>query len=109
MRSVNGTVALTKMELYTNQNKMKRLFQHYEGEIKEIEGLILKGLRSLIDDESIKENVILFWMQTEKNWLRIFFTNLLKLILNPTVFNKLINKKRGITPLYNIIFLNQVL
>ncbi len=51
---------------------MKRLFQHYEGEIKEIEGLTLQRLRLLINDESEKEDVILFWVQTDKNWLRIF-------------------------------------
>lgn len=51
---------------------MKRLFQHYEGEVKEIEGLSLKRLRLLIDDESEKENVILFWLQTKNSWLRIF-------------------------------------
>jgi hypothetical protein len=51
---------------------MKRLFQHYIGEIKEIEGLTLKGLRLLIDDESKKENIILLWLQTESSWLRIF-------------------------------------
>ncbi len=33
-----------------------------------------------------------------------FFTNLLKFILNPTVFNKLINKKRGVMPLFLILF-----
>jgi hypothetical protein len=64
------------MELGTNQNfnniRMKRLFQHYIGEIKEIEGLTLKGLRLLIDDESKKENIILLWLQTESSWLRIF-------------------------------------
>ena len=51
---------------------MNRLFQHYEGEIKEIEGLTLKALNSLIDDDSEKENVILLWIETESNWLRIF-------------------------------------
>ena len=34
---------------------MNRLFQHYKGEIKEIEGLTLKTLKSLIDDDSKKE------------------------------------------------------
>ncbi|MFT7545422.1 MAG: hypothetical protein ACI8YO_002209, partial [Gammaproteobacteria bacterium] len=31
---------------------MNRLFQHYEGEIKEIEGLTLNGLNYLIDNDS---------------------------------------------------------
>lgn len=51
---------------------MNRLFQHYEGEIKVIEGLTLKGLKYLNDDESESKNVILFWLSTENKWLRIF-------------------------------------
>ncbi|MFT4662992.1 MAG: hypothetical protein ACI9AT_000825 [Ulvibacter sp.] len=51
---------------------MNRLFQHYEGEIKEIEGLTLNGLNYLIDNDSHKENVFLLWIETENKWLRIF-------------------------------------
>ncbi|MGB1039400.1 MAG: hypothetical protein ACPGVD_00840 [Flavobacteriales bacterium] len=51
---------------------MNRLFQHYEGEIKVIEGLTLKRLKYLNDDESESKNVILFWLETENKWLRIF-------------------------------------
>ena len=29
-------------------------------------------MNSLIDDDSEKENVILLWIETESNWLRIF-------------------------------------
>ena len=44
---------------------MNRLFQHYEGEITSLEGLTLKGLSLLIDDDSEQENIILLWLQTE--------------------------------------------
>ncbi len=53
-------------------NMKNRLFQHYEGEVKEIEGLTLKGLRSLVDSESAIEDVIVLWIRTEHKWLRIF-------------------------------------
>lgn len=51
---------------------MNRLFQHYEGEVKQIQGIKLKGLKSLIYKDSKIENVILFWFKTEDKWLRIF-------------------------------------
>lgn len=51
---------------------MNRLFQNYEGQIKVIEGLTLRGLKYLNDDESENENIILFWLETENKWLRIF-------------------------------------
>lgn len=51
---------------------MERLFQHYEGQVKEIENLILKGLKALVDDNSDGENVILLWLESDKFWLRIF-------------------------------------
>ena len=51
---------------------MNRLFQHYEGEIRKIEGLTLRGLELLINNESGKEDIILIWMQTGNKWLRIF-------------------------------------
>ncbi len=51
---------------------MKRLFQHYQGEIKELNGIRLKGLKCLFDNTSKEDDVILFWLETETNWLRIF-------------------------------------
>ena len=51
---------------------MNRLFQHYKGEVKEIQGLTLKGLKYLVDVESEKNDVLLFWLETENKWLRIF-------------------------------------
>lgn len=51
---------------------MNRIFQHYEGEVPELEGLQTQKLRILIDQEPVIENIILLWIETEKSWLRIF-------------------------------------
>ena len=69
--------------------------------------VVLSGLHQ--GDHSLPMNYFSFPIFYLTKLVKDFFTNLLKFILNPTLFNKLINKKRGITPLLNFIFLNQVL
>ena len=48
---------------------MKRLFQNYKGEVKALNGLILKELCYLKHSD---DDIILLWLRTENSFLRIF-------------------------------------
>lgn len=50
----------------------KRIFQHYKGVIKELDGQKLSGLKAIIDEED--NDVILFWIgvNNDSGWYRIF-------------------------------------
>ncbi|MCH2231785.1 MAG: hypothetical protein MK105_15735 [Crocinitomicaceae bacterium] len=49
---------------------MKRLFQHYEGEIQGLIGKELKNLKSLHDKND--NDVILIWLESGNSWFRVF-------------------------------------
>ena len=49
---------------------MNRIFQHYKGAVDQIIERTIKSVKYLIDDSS--NDVILIWMETDINWLRIF-------------------------------------
>ena len=51
---------------------MDRIFQHYEGEVSDIKGAKLSRLKCLYDDEFEVNDVLLFWIQTDTSWLRIY-------------------------------------
>ena len=48
---------------------MNRLFQHYEGEIKDLMGKQLLNIKCLYDKD--ENDVILVWIQSDKSWFRI--------------------------------------
>jgi len=50
---------------------VKRLFQHYSGEVNALAGLELKSLQLFVDSHN-EEDIILMWVETEMGWLRIF-------------------------------------
>lgn len=52
---------------------IKRLFQHYEGIVKPLEGVVLNEIKYLYDNESEHEDIILVWLKTDSDtWIRIF-------------------------------------
>lgn len=55
---------------------MKRVFQHYKGEIEDLKGLRIQGLLCLYHNEGSNEGVILIWLESiENKWFRIFIDN----------------------------------
>lgn len=52
---------------------MKRVFQHYTGEVECLKGLKILGLSCLYHRRSGNRDAILFWMEAgDKKWYRIF-------------------------------------
>lgn len=55
---------------------MKRIFQHYKGEIDYLKGLRIQSLLCLYHNGAGKEGVILLWLESiERKWYRIFIDN----------------------------------
>ncbi|MFT5777650.1 MAG: hypothetical protein ACI837_000598 [Crocinitomicaceae bacterium] len=51
---------------------MNRIFQDNNGTVESLNGRKLSSLKCLYNDDHESEDVILFWLQTDENWLRIF-------------------------------------